>query len=86
MLPTEAPVDECAENEADCTSALLFYLLMMTLDLVIMESEQKFINHSYVIRITKQDALIAPSDYCMLVFEFTEISIKYFEFSWENVM
>lgn len=59
---------------------------MMTPDLVIMESEEKFINLSYVIRITKQEALIAPSDYCMLLFELTEISIKYFEFSWGNVM
>lgn len=63
MLPTEAPVDECAENGADCTSTLSFYLLMMTPDLIIVESKEKCINLSYVIRITKRDALIATSDY-----------------------
>lgn len=41
LFPTEAPVDECAENAADYTSALSFYLLMITPVLVIMESEEK---------------------------------------------
>lgn len=86
LFPTEAPVDECAENAADYTSALSFYLLMITPVLVIMESEEKTINLSYVIGITRQDALILTSEYCILIFELTEFPVKYFEFSWGNVM
>lgn len=81
LLSTEAPVDECAENAADYTSVLSSYLLMITPTSVIMESEEKFINLSYVIGITKQDALIATSEFCMLIFELTEISVKYLELS-----
>lgn len=86
MLPTEAPVDECAENAAAYNSILSFHLLIINSALVIMESEEKCINLSYVIRITKQDALIITSKYCMLIVELTEISIKYIEFSWGNGM
>lgn len=54
--------------------------LMIIPALVIMESEKRYY------RVIKQDALISTSEHCILIFELIEFPIKYFEFSWGNVV